>query len=254
MSKSLVEGTIISNEPISSDCYSMYISAPDVADAAIPGQFINVYINDGSKLLPRPISICEIADGRLRIVFRAVGGGTRELATYRAGEKLKVLGPLGNGYPVIDNKSYMLIGGGIGIPPLLELSKRLNGDIKIVLGYRDEIFLADEFKKYGKVYIASEDGKTGVKGNVIDAINEYGLSADIIYSCGPTPMLRGIKAYAASKSIEKTYLSLEERMACGIGACLGCVTKSTEIDSHSYVNNKRVCKDGPVFEASEVNL
>ncbi len=253
MSKSLVEGTIISNEPISSDCYSMFISAADIANAAVPGQFINVYINDGSKLLPRPISICEIVDDKVRIVFRAVGGGTKELATYKAGEVIRVMGPLGNGYPLEQDKSYMLIGGGIGIPPLLELSKRLKGDINIVLGYRDEIFLADEFNKYGKVYIASEDGNTGVKGNVIDAINEYGISADIIYSCGPTPMLRGLKAYGAEHNI-KTYLSLEERMACGIGACLGCVTKSTDVDSHSHVNNKRVCKDGPVFEASEVDL
>ncbi len=253
MSKSLVEGTIVSNEPISSDCYSMFISAADIANAAVPGQFINVYINDGSKLLPRPISICEIVDDKVRIVFRAVGGGTKELATYKAGEVVRVMGPLGNGYPLEQDKSYMLIGGGIGIPPLLELSKRLKGDINIVLGYRDEIFLADEFAKYGKVYIASEDGKTGVKGNVIDAINEYDLSADIIYSCGPTPMLRGLKAYGSEHNI-KTYLSLEERMACGIGACLGCVTKSTDVDSHSHVNNKRVCKDGPVFEASEVDL
>ncbi len=231
----------------------MFISAADIANAAVPGQFINVYINDGSKLLPRPISICEIVDDKVRIVFRAVGGGTKELATYKAGEVVRVMGPLGNGYPLEQDKSYMLIGGGIGIPPLLELSKRLKGDINIVLGYRDEIFLADEFNKYGKVYIASEDGNTGVKGNVIDAINEYGVSADIIYSCGPTPMLRGLKAYGAEHNI-KTYLSLEERMACGIGACLGCVTKSTDVDSHSHVNNKRVCKDGPVFEASEVDL
>ena len=107
MSKSLIKGTIVSNEPISSDCYSMLISAPDIANAAVPGQFVNVYINDESKLLPRPISICEVTDDKVRIVFRAVGAGTRELATYRGGDSVRIMGPLGNGYTIEQDRSYL---------------------------------------------------------------------------------------------------------------------------------------------------
>ncbi len=255
MSLSMINGVIKSNDPVSSDCYSMVISAESIAKNAIPGQFVNVYINNSSKLLPRPISICE-ADkdkGELRLVYRAVGEGTKELSTYKAGVTIKLMGPLGNGYQLLNGKKSMLIGGGIGIPPMLELAKRLDAEKAVVLGFRDEIFLADEFKPYADVYIASEDGKTGVKGNVIDAIKEYGIDAEVIYACGPTPMLRAIKEYGLSNGME-VYLSLEERMACGIGACLACVTKTEQVDSHSFVNNTRVCKDGPVFKAEEVTL
>lgn len=120
-------------------------------------------------------------------------------------------------------------------------------------GYRDELFLNEELAKNGTVYLATEDGSAGTKGNVLDAICAEGLSADVIYACGPTPMLRALKAYAEEKGIE-CWLSLEERMACGVGACLGCVCKSKEVDSHSHVHNKRVCKDGPVFLSTEVEL
>ena len=123
----------------------------------------------------------------------------------------------------------------------------------MVLGYRDELFLNKEFEAYGDVYVATEDGSAGTKGNVMDAIRENGLKADMIYACGPTPMLRAIKQYAEEQGIE-CYISLEERMACGIGACLACVCKSKEKDAHSNVNNKRICKDGPVFLATEVEI
>ena len=136
---------------------------------------------------------------------------------------------------------------------LLELAKNLNCEKQMVLGYRDALFLNDEFEQYGKVYVATEDGSAGTKGNVIDAIRENGLDAEIIYACGPTPMLRALKAYAAEHGIE-CWLSLEEKMACGIGACLACVCKSKDIDEHSHVHNKRICKDGPVFAAEEVEL
>ena len=123
----------------------------------------------------------------------------------------------------------------------------------MVLGFRDELFLMDEFREEGEVYVATEDGSAGTEGNVLDAIRENGLTADIIYACGPKPMLRAIKAYAEEKGIE-CYLSMEERMACGIGACLACVCQSKDKDEHSNVNNKRVCKEGPVFRAEEVEL
>jgi dihydroorotate dehydrogenase electron transfer subunit len=152
-----------------------------------------------------------------------------------------------------EKKKALLIGGGIGVPPILELSKQLKGEKQILAGYRDELFLTEEFEKNGTLYLATEDGSAGTKGNVLDAIREQELEADIIYACGPTPMLRALKAYALEKNIE-CWISMEEHMACGIGACLACVCKSTEVDGHSHVKNKRVCKEGPVFLSTEVEL
>ena len=145
------------------------------------------------------------------------------------------------------------MGGGIGIPPMLQTAQELNGQKTAILGYRDELFLNDEFQAYADVCVATEDGSTGTKGNVMDAIRENALEADVIFACGPTPMLRAIKAYAEEKNIP-CWISMEERMACGVGACLACVCKSKEIDSHSHVHNKRICKDGPVFLSTEVEL
>ena len=135
----------------------------------------------------------------------------------------------------------------------INLAKQLNVEKTVVLGYRTSTFLKDEFEAVGDVVISTEDGSFGTKGNVIDAIKEQGVEGSIIYACGPTPMLRGIKAYAEEMGIE-AQISMEERMACGIGACLACVCKSKDVDSHSHVHNKRVCKDGPVFDAREVEL
>ena len=127
-------------------------------------------------------------------------------------------------------------------------------NIQAVLGYRDsQMFLKEEFEQYGPVYVATEDGSFGAKGNVLDAIRENGLDAQVIYACGPTPMLRALKAYAGEQGME-CWLSLEEKMACGVGACLACVCRSKEVDGHSHVHNKRVCKDGPVFLADEIEL
>jgi len=155
---------------------------------------------------------------------------------------------------VLKEGKNVLIGGGIGIPPMLALAKALKKDVTVVLGYRDSnLFLKEEFEPYAKVVIATDDGSVGTKGNVIDAIREEELEADTLYACGPMPMLRGVKAYAEEKDI-LAQVSLEEKMACGIGACLGCVCQSKEKDSHSHVNNKRVCKDGPVFDAREIIL
>ena len=243
---------VISQETLANDIYSMWIRT-DIAGEALPGQFISVYTKDASKLLPRPISICETGTDSLRIVYRTAGAGTKEFSTYKAGDSIDILGPLGNGFPLKDEPA-ILIGGGIGIPPMLELAKRLKGDKTIVVGYRDaDTFLDKELAEFGRVVIATDDGSLGVKGNVIDAIREWQVTGNVIYACGPTPMLRGVKAYAEEKGIE-AYVSLEERMACGVGACLGCVCKTTDIDEHSKVKNSRICKDGPVFKASEVEI
>lgn len=205
-------------------------------------------------MLPRPISICEIDRelGRLRIVYRVVGQGTEEFSHLTAGEKVEILGPLGNGFPLKAKKAF-LMGGGIGIPPMVQLAKELDCEVQIIAGYRDELFLTDELGENGTLYIATEDGSAGTKGNVMDAIRENNLSADIIYACGPKPMLRAVKAYAEENHIE-CYISMEERMACGIGACLACVCQSKEVDAHTHVRNKRICKDGPVFLSTEVEL
>lgn len=251
---------VISQEMIAEGIFSMWLRT-EAAETAKPGQFISMYTNDGTKLLPRPISICEIdkAEGALRVVYRVTGEntGTKQFSEAKAGDTIPVIGPLGNGFPLekAEGKKAFLMGGGIGVPPILELSKQLkNCEKQIVMGYRDEnTFLKNQFEENGSVYISTEDGSVGTKGNVMDAIRENGLSADIIYACGPTPMLRAIKNYAEENGIE-CYISLEERMACGIGACLACVCKSKEKDHHTNVNNKRICKDGPVFLSTEVEI
>ncbi len=254
MGKIKMEAKIIRQDEIATDIYSMVIQAPEIASQAVPGQFIDLYSADGSKLLPRPISLCEIdrAAGTLRIVYRIAGKGTKEFSMLTSDHTITILGPLGNGFMKKDKKA-ILIGGGIGIPPMLQLAKELTCEKSIVLGFRDEEFLSEEFEPYGTVYKSSDNGAIGVKGTVMDAIREYGIEGTEIYACGPTPMLRAIQSYALEHGIE-AQLSLEERMACGVGACLACVCKSKEIDDHSQVKNKRVCKDGPVFYAEEVEL
>lgn len=254
MSAKRLHARIVRQDRIASDIYSMVFKAPEIAAEAVAGQFVALYSKDGSKLMPRPISICEIdrLNGTIHLVYRVVGAGTREFSMLAAGDRIEVMGPLGNGFTLRDKKA-ILIGGGIGIPPMLELAKSLNCEKSVVLGFRDEIFLTEDFEPHACVYMSSEDGMHGVKGNVLDAIWEYDITGDVIYACGPTPMLRGIQAYALEHGIE-AQISLEEKMACGIGACLACVCKTKDVDEHSNVHNKRICKDGPVFFAEEVEL
>lgn len=256
MSEKMKEcAVVLSQEEIAPEIYSLWIRTDKIAANAKPGQFISIYCDEESRMLPRPISICEIdkEQNALHMVYRIAGKGTAEFSRKKAGDSIKVLGPLGNGFPLKDKKAF-LIGGGIGIPPMLELAKQLNCEKQIILGYRnDDLFLIDEFRKQGEVFVATEDGSAGTKGNVLDAIRENGLDADVLYACGPTPMLRALKAYAAEHDIE-CWISLEEKMACGIGACLACVCKSKEVDEHTNVHNKRICKEGPVFLAQEVEL
>ena len=255
MSAKMMTVPVISQECLSEGVYSMWLAVGDMAEEAKPGQFISVYSKDRSRVLPRPISICEVdaENGRLRIVYRVVGAGTDEFSKLAAGDDIRVMGPLGNGFFLKDKKA-ILVAGGIGIPPMLELAKQLNCEKTIVVGYRDnQTFLKEDLEQYGTVVIATEDGSVGTKGNVIDAIKAEGVTGDVIYSCGPTPMLRALKGYASDQQIE-CQISLEEKMACGIGACLACVCKSKDADHHTRVHNKRICKDGPVFYAEEVEL
>ncbi|OUO26678.1 dihydroorotate dehydrogenase electron transfer subunit [Eubacterium sp. An3] len=243
---------IVSQKCIGTDIYDMVLSFPKGAKEAKPGQFIAMYCEDGTKLLPRPISICGIdaEKGTLRVVYRIAGEGTRLFSEMKEGDSLEVLGPLGNGFTMKEEKA-IIVGGGIGIPPMLELAKQLSCEKTVVLGYRDELFLKDEFESYADVVVATEDGSCGTKGTVIDAIKEAGVDGKVIYACGPMPMLKALAEYAEAHDME-AQISLEERMACGIGACLGCICKTKKKDHHTNVNNQRICKDGPVFDAKEV--
>lgn len=248
---------VLSQRQTAPGIYDMWIET-DIARDALPGQFLCIYPKDRSTLLPRPISICEIRVDKkaLRIVYRVAGAGTGEFSRYREGDGIEVMGPLGNGFPCKEaaGKRVFLMGGGIGVPPILELAKQMDGEKQIIVGYRDaQTFLREDFERYGSVFIATEDGSVGTRGNVMDAIRENGLTADVIYACGPMPMLRAIKTYAVKQGI-KAYISLEEHMACGVGACLGCVVKTAEVDHHSHVHNARICTDGPVFDADDVEI
>lgn len=259
--KKKCQALITSQVVVMEGIYSMWLKFPEdynMAEMAVPGQFVSLYCHEGSRLLPRPISICEIdrENRMLRLVYRVVGQGTEEFSTYSSGDTIEVLGPLGNGF-TRKTGNAVLIGGGIGIPPMLELAKVLSSEgvrVCAVLGYRDQnLFLKEEFEPYAEVYVSTEDGSIGTKGNVIDAIRAERLVADTIYACGPLPMLRGVKAFAEEAGIE-AQISMEERMACGIGACLACVCQSKETDAHSNVHNKRICKDGPVFDARDIEF
>ena len=258
MAKLKMKSTVIEQKMIADGICSMWLDAKEVAVQAKPGQFISVYSNDKSRVLPRPISICEIdrEKGTLRIVYRVVGKGTEEFSKAEAGDSFEILGPLGNGFPIEEakGKKVLMIGGGIGVPPMLQTAKEIEGEAIIVSGYRNQdLFLKEELESAGTLFIATEDGSVGTKGNVVDAIRENQIEADMMFACGPKPMLRALKNYALEKGIP-CWISMEERMACGVGACLACVCKSKDVDAHSHVHNKRVCKDGPVFLSTEVEL
>lgn len=254
MSKVTEMAKVLSQEKLAEGIYSIWIQTT-AAQSAVPGQFVSLYCHEKSQLLPRPISICEIdkSKGALRLVYRVVGKGTDEFSTYSAGDDVQVLGPLGNGFS-LGGEHPIVIGGGIGVPPMLQLSKELMNKSVAVLGYRDhQLFLKEQFEQVADVYVATDDGSVGTHGTVVDVLRQENITGDVIYACGPKPMLAAVKAFAEEKGI-LCYVSMEERMACGIGACLGCVCKTKHEDEHSHVHNARVCKDGPVFLAEEVEL
>lgn len=251
MSKQVVEGKVLSNVAIAKDVYSMVIEAYSVAQSANAGQFVNLYPKSKSTLLPRPISISEIGETTLTLVYGVVGEGTKEFASYQAGDSIRLSTALGTGYQIQDVKTHVLVGGGIGVPPLVELAKRIEGEKIAVLGFRDEPFLVEALEKAGaKVYIATDSGQAGFKGNVVELIKHEGITGDYYYSCGPKPMLRSLASYCESVNTP-IQVSLEERMGCGYGACVGCVCKTKDKSEKGYAH-KKVCKDGPVFVGSEV--
>ena len=253
--KTINESTIIKNEEIYAGIYEMLLCAPDIVKEARAGQFVNLYTGQGDLLLPRPISICEInkEKNHIRLLYQTVGRGTLVISTFIAGDSITVLGPLGNGFsiPVTENKN-VIIGGGIGVPPLLELVKNLKGENYVFIGAKNRPILEEEFRRLGAhVYVATDDGSEGYHGNAVDLCQMKNLEGiGSVYACGPKPMLKAVSKWALRIGVDPQ-ISMEERMACGIGACVGCTTKIRDNKTGNW-SHLKVCKDGPVFLGSEV--
>ena len=233
--------TILSNEPLTADVYKMVLEG-DTQYITAPGQFVNISIT--GKYLRRPISVCDYDDNALTLLYKVVGEGTKIMSAMVQGQVLDVLTGLGNGYDITKSTKPLLLGGGVGVPPLYNLAKKLiaNGQRPVaVLGFntKDEVFYEQEFKALGcDTIVATADGSYGVKGFVTDALpDDY----DYFYTCGPLPMLKAV--YNATDVSGQ--FSFEERMGCGFGACMGCSCKTK-------YGNKRICKDGPVLEREEI--
>lgn len=252
------ECIVLSNQEIAHNIFELTLKGELVQQMNEPGQFVHLKVSDSvDPLLRRPISIAKIdqSNDMFTMIFRAEGNGTKLLAQKKVGDVVDILGPLGNGFPVEEAKAgstALLVGGGIGVPPLYELSLRLkmrNVNVIHVLGFatKDAVFYEEKFAELGETYIVTVDGSHGEKGFVTDVIAAQNLSFETLYTCGPTPMLRALEAAYPEKNV---YLSLEERMGCGIGACFACVCR-TQDDPTGY-SYKKVCTDGPVFKGGEV--
>lgn len=250
--KKIINAIVVKNKEIATNIYDMTLDVGNISKYARCGSFVMLYPNSQKNLLPRPISICEVDEknNMLRLVYQKIGEGTALFSSLKKGNSIKMLGICGNGYDISRaDGGHILIGGGIGIPPLLETCKRLKGEKTVVLGFRDKTFLVDEFRALGAdVYVATDSGKEGFKGNVIELIKDKKITGKNIYACGPTPMLKAISSYAKANNFY-AQVSIEERMACGIGACVCCVAKVKKGDGYSF---EKVCKNGPVFNAMEV--
>ena len=250
---------VATHKQIAENIFELTLSGHLVQEMDGPGQFVHLRVSDSFEpLLRRPISISSIdrEAGLFTMIYRAEGRGTSLLALKNSGEEVDVLGPLGNGFPVEEaneGDTVVLIGGGIGVPPLYELSKRLTGKgVKTVhvLGFqsKEAVFYEEEFKELGDTYIVTVDGSHGEEGFVTNVLERLGDDFSLYYTCGPVPMLKAIQNMYQGK---KGFLSFEERMGCGIGACFACVCKTTELVEADYV---KVCSDGPVFPAGVVNV
>lgn len=232
---------ILSNEKIAKDVYKMILEG-DTQYITAPGQFINIKL-DG-KFLRRPISVCDCDENTITIIYKAVGSGTEYMAQLESGEVLDVLTGLGNGYDISKSAKPLLIGGGVGVPPMYMLAKKLiesGQKPTVILGFntKEEIFFEEEFRALGcDVRVTTVDGSYGIKGFVTDAFPE---EYDYFYTCGPMPMFKAIENTAKTSG----QYSFEERMGCGFGACMGCSCKTK-------YGNKRICKDGPVLEREEI--
>ena len=240
-----ITAEILTNKNIAPEIFSMTLKTPAIQPK--PGQFAMLYLSN--LLLPRPISICDFDNETVTLVYQTVGVGTKIMSELKPTETIKLLAPLGNGFylptPEVPYKNPALVGGGIGTPPLLYLAKTLAASgIKpdIYLGFRSHPILTEEFKPFAnKIHISTDDGSQGHHGKITDILkNDY----DQIMACGPSPLLKALKPFNQGTKIQ---LSLEERMGCGIGTCVGCVVKAGE----NYV---RICCEGPVFYSNEVDM
>ena len=234
---------IKSNKKLTESIFEMVLIG-DTSSITAPGQFINIKLN--GFYLRRPISICDYDDSTITIIYKVVGEGTEVMSKMNAGEKLDVLCGLGNGFDTsksLDNP--VLIGGGVGVPPMYNLCKKLIAEgknVTVILGFnkKDEIFYENEFEKLGAdVKVTTVDGSYGIKGFVTDALKDTDYS--YFYTCGPMPMFKAIESTATTSG----QYSFEERMGCGFGACMGCSCKTK-------YGNKRICKDGPVLTREEI--
>ena len=235
--------TILSNKPLTKDIWEMKLNG-ETSHITAPGQFINIQL-DGFYLR-RPISICDYEEGIIKIIYKVVGHGTEAMAKLSAGKMIDVLCGLGNGFDTVKcGQKTVLIGGGVGVPPMYNLCKKLlaeGKEVSVLLGFntKDEIFYEEEFKALGaKVYVTTVDGSYGTKGFVTDVLKD--LEYDYFCTCGPMPMFRAIEKIAKTSG----QYSFEERMGCGFGACMGCSCKT----KYGY---KRICRDGPVLEREEI--
>ena len=235
--------SIASNEPLTESVWRMVLVG-DTQYLTAPGQFVNIAIE--GCYLRRPISVCDYDEKSITLIYKVVGRGTEIMSRMQAGEKLDVLTGLGNGFSLsASTEQPLLIGGGVGVPPLYNLAKKLKAAgkrVQVVLGFNraDEIFYAEEFAALGvDLHIATVDGSVGIKGFVTDAMKE--MEFDYVYTCGPLPMLKAI--YAATEC-DGEY-SFEERMGCGFGACMGCSCQTKK-------GSKRICKEGPVLKRDEI--
>ncbi|MBQ8183316.1 MAG: dihydroorotate dehydrogenase electron transfer subunit [Clostridia bacterium] len=234
---------IIENTQLTATVFRMKLSG-DVSEITSPGQFVNIKL-DG-LFLRRPISVCDSENGVLTLIYKVVGKGTEQMAQMTEGKELDVLTGLGNGYNTdLSGDKPVLIGGGVGVPPLYMLAKKLVAEgkkVNVILGFntKDEIFCEDDFKALGaNVTVATADGSYGVKGFVTDALQ--GMEYSYFYTCGPEPMLKALY----KSTVTSGQFSFEERMGCGFGACMGCSCKT-------ITGYKRICKDGPVLEKEEI--
>ena len=235
---------IVAKEFITKDVVKLTFESKNIAQLALPGQFVNISTSDDTMLLKRPISICEIKGNNIIVCFKIIGKGTKKISEKKVNDTIEVIGPLGNGFPLIKKRKLLLIGGGCGIFPLLEVAKRAYKEnvLQIILAARnqDELYLQEEFKKSGQVHLLTDDGSCGYQKNPLEFLDNHAVAFDVFFACGPKVLLQKLDEKYYQK--KEGYLSYEERMACGIGACYGCVVKAT-VDS-GYV---RVCKDGPIF-------
>ncbi len=242
---------IVRKKQLTGDIYDVIVDAGELAQLARPGQFAQLYVP--GKTLRRPISICEIdrASGTLRFVFQIRGEGTAQLAELETGDTLDLLAPLGNGFTLGNTgRRAVFVGGGIGVPPLLEAAKLFGSNAAVITGFRNQAsaILQEDFARNGnRVILATDDGSAGHHGLVTECMKD--LDFDVVFACGPAPMLRAVCKIAQERGAE-CQVSLEERMACGIGACLGCAVKLRREDGEAYYGH--VCKDGPVFDFRKV--